>query len=107
MVTDTFPVMANALYPVRWTEVNHSRFVAKQASPNPEPPDGDPHVRWCGSREGNPPGDPIRNGIRPPPSDESGVAPRRVPEGRDVLAIRLSKLGAAVPRWLVDRGEQC
>ena len=27
----------------------------------PEPPDADPHVRWCGSREGNPPGDPIRH----------------------------------------------
>ena len=25
-----------------------------------EPPDADPHVRWCGSREVNPPGDPIR-----------------------------------------------
>jgi hypothetical protein len=24
-----------------------------------EPPDADPHVRWCGSREVNPPGDPI------------------------------------------------
>ena len=24
-----------------------------------EPPYADPHVRWCGSREGNPPGDPI------------------------------------------------
>src|SRR6266481_5582647 len=27
-----------------------------------EPPYADPHVRWCGSREGqNPPGDPIRH----------------------------------------------
>ena len=25
-----------------------------------EPPDADPHVRWRGRREGNPPGDPIR-----------------------------------------------
>jgi hypothetical protein len=25
----------------------------------PEPPDADPHVRWCGSREAKPPGDPI------------------------------------------------
>jgi hypothetical protein len=24
-----------------------------------EPPDADPHVRWCGGREGNPPGYPI------------------------------------------------
>jgi hypothetical protein len=25
-----------------------------------EPPDADPHVRWCGGREGKPPGYPIR-----------------------------------------------
>ena len=25
-----------------------------------EPPYADPHVRWCGSRGGNPPGDPIK-----------------------------------------------
>jgi hypothetical protein len=29
-----------------------------------EPPYADPHVRWCGSREGqNPPGDPIGRGM--------------------------------------------
>src|SRR5260370_32734871 len=31
----------------------------------PEPPDADPHVRWCGSREGKPPGDPIRSFFYP------------------------------------------
>jgi hypothetical protein len=55
-----------------WTEASNeadrpSRLRASRAEKEcclirkdcPEPPDADPHVRWCGSREAKPPGDPI------------------------------------------------
>jgi len=79
----------------------------------PEPPDADPHVRWCGGWEGNPPRDPI--GLRLPLSQAGGLpessrgsseatppdrpSPNRrsIPEGSQNSAILSGRL-TCIPR---------
>jgi hypothetical protein len=51
----------NAHGPLRPDQVSTvvDTFAAATSTPRPEPPDADPHVRWCGSREAQTPRRPV------------------------------------------------
>jgi hypothetical protein len=102
--------------------VGGPRLGLDEAGGNSEPPDADPHVRWCGRREGNSPGDSIRLiclhlgasnklALHCTPRGNTMCHPlaRRVPRSAhplvtDATAGHVEHLCAHAPRW-VDPSE--